>query len=113
MSQSADADILILPANDWLGISPYHGDNAAYRAIENGVSVIRPTGSGQSVIIDAYGYVLSRTDAYTHEVRIVNAYVPKKGVTTVYSFIGNAIVWLSMISVIIFIGIGLLGKSEV
>ena len=94
MHQSAKADILILPANDWLGISPYHGDYSAFRAIENGVSIIRPTGSGESVIFNQYGEALNRVGAFDKEDRIVQAYVPVKGVATIYSFIGDTIIWL-------------------
>ncbi|NNF34792.1 MAG: hypothetical protein HKN68_11815 [Saprospiraceae bacterium] len=96
MAQASGADILLLPANDWLGISPYHGDNSVFRAVENGVSIVRPTGSGQSVIFDPYGRALSRVEAFDKEVRIINAYVPINGCSTIFSFIGNLIVWISM-----------------
>ena len=105
MRQASGADILLLPSNDWLGISPYHGDNSSYRAIENGVSIVRPTGSGQSVVFDPYGNALTRLDGYDQEVRIINAYVPVQGVFTVYSVIGDILVWLSLAGVIMFMGL--------
>ena len=104
MAQASGADILLLPANDWLGISPFHGDNSVFRAIENGVSIIRPTGSGQSVIFNPYGKALSRVNAYDKEVRIISAYVPVSGCTTIFSFIGNLIPWMCMSLTILFLG---------
>ena len=111
MDQSGKGDILLLPSNDWLGISPYHGNNASFRAIENGVSVVRPTGSGQSVVFDTHGKALSRVDAYEEEVRIINAYVPKKGVTTIYNLIGNTFIYLTILLGIVILIVSLTGKG--
>lgn len=104
ITQSGNADILLLPANDWLGVSPYHGDNAVFRAIENGVSIVRPTGTGQSVVFNPHGVAVARLDAFDQDERIVNAHVPTKGVTTIYNYIGNLFVWLSVIAAVLLIG---------
>ncbi len=97
IKQSGPADILLLPSNDWLGISPFHGDHAVFRAIENGVSVVRPTGTGQSVIFDYDGQILGRLNAFDHQERILVGHVPIKGRKTLFSLIGNAFAWLCMI----------------
>ncbi len=107
MRQSGKADILLLPSNDWLGISPYHGDNAIFRAIENGVSIVRPTGTGQSIVFGPNGRVLARLDAYDHEVRVINAHVPIEGVTTVFDYVGNTFAWLCIAATMLLVGIAM------
>ena len=42
------ADLLIVPANEWKEIKDVHAQMAAFRAIENGVPLVRPAASGIS-----------------------------------------------------------------
>ena len=52
------ADLLIVPANEWREIKNLHAQMAAFRAIENGVPLIRPAASGISTAVDPWGRVL-------------------------------------------------------
>ena len=104
IKQSGNADILLLPANDWLGISPFHSEHAVFRAIENGVSIVRPTGTGQSIIFDSHGNVLARQDAFDKTERIINANIPTSGTTTIFNYIGNSFAWICLISAVVLIG---------
>ena len=105
IAQSGSADILLLPARDWLGISPFHGDISIFRAIENGLSILRPTGTGRSVVYDGHGRELAGLEAFDQEVRIIRAYVPTKGVRTIFNSIGNLFVWICLTSFLVFVGL--------
>ena len=59
-----DVDLLFVPANDWLGVKDIHAGMAAFRAVENGMSVFRQTGSGVSSVVDPYGRTLQRLDMF-------------------------------------------------
>ncbi len=59
------ADILLSPAHDWPEIDPMHAQMAVFRAIENGVSVVRQADQGRSITTDPYGRVLAEMDHFT------------------------------------------------
>ncbi|MBI1328194.1 MAG: apolipoprotein N-acyltransferase [Alphaproteobacteria bacterium] len=86
--KQAQPDVLINVTNDaWYGVSPgpfQHWQQGVYRAIEEGIPVIRSANTGISGIIDSYGRPLLRTSLHTQEA--VTSKLPKKPVkSTVYS----------------------------
>lgn len=83
------AEILLLPTNDWPAIKDIHLKIASFRAVENGVTMIRANSIGISAIVDAYGRVLSATDA---GVLVANA--PLSHVRTLYGVTGDLFAWL-------------------
>ena len=91
---NAGADILIVPTGDWQTAGPSHSHMAEFRAIENGVSVVRPARWGISGAVDPYGRILARMDELTAEQRVMVAQVPVSGVRTIYSWIGDLFAWL-------------------
>jgi apolipoprotein N-acyltransferase len=92
--QTAGADILVVPANDWASIKEIHFDMAAFRAIENGMSLVRAASSGLSGAIDPWGRVLGMTDFFSPGARSMVAQVPVGGVRTLYALTGDAFGWL-------------------
>jgi apolipoprotein N-acyltransferase len=89
-----NADILIAPYND---IHPFESEDAVvaiYRAIENGFSLVRPTGHGFSTITDYEGRILASQDYFTDSSGILQNTVPLRGVTTIYSRIGDLFAYL-------------------
>lgn len=90
----AGADVLIAPYGDWETIKNLHAEMAAFRAIENGVSLIRPARGGVSSAIDPFGRVLAVMDEFTTGQRIMVAQVPDSGVPTIYAGIGDLFAWL-------------------
>ena len=66
----------------------------ALRAIENGFSFIRPTYNGISFAVDYTGKILAEMDSDNTEHGIMYTEVPTKGVTTLYSRIGDLLGWL-------------------
>jgi apolipoprotein N-acyltransferase len=91
----AGADILLAPYGDWETIKNLHASMAAFRAIENGVSLIRPAIGGVSSAVDPYGRVLASMDEFAAEQRIMVAQVPVAGRHTLYAILGDWFAWLS------------------
>lgn len=80
----SDADILLVPASDGEVIKRLHPQQAALRAIENGVSVIRPDRWGISVAYDPLGRLIAASDHFTTDDRVVVAHVATRGTPTPY-----------------------------
>jgi apolipoprotein N-acyltransferase len=101
----AHADLLIVPANEWKAIKNIHVQMAAFRAIENGVSLVRPAASGLSGAFDPWGRVLAVGDFFAVGDRTVTAQVPVRGVRTLYARTGDLFAWLCIAGVVTAIGI--------
>jgi apolipoprotein N-acyltransferase len=87
-------DILLDPSNDWRAIDPLHTRMASFRAIEQGVNLIRQTSNGLSAAYDYHGNVLAAMDYYHTDDPAMIAYVPTQGVRTIYSGVGDTFAWL-------------------
>ena len=87
-----NADIVALPSSDWRGIDPLHTRMAAYRAIEQGHSILRSTRFGLSAAINPYGEMLSQMSSYDNNNKIMISQLPRKGIRTIYSIIGDVLV---------------------
>lgn len=94
-------DILLSPAHDWQAIDPLHGQMTTFRAIENGMSVIRHADLGWSVITDPYGRTLASMDHFTAGDRTMVAQVPTAGVRTIYSVIGDVFGWGAVVGLFV------------
>ena len=88
-----EADLWILPVNDWAAIKRIHFEMAAFRAIENGTPILRPTSFGVSGAFDSWGRVLGTTDHFTGAPTMV-AQVPVGHVPTLYPRVGDLFAWL-------------------
>jgi apolipoprotein N-acyltransferase len=100
---SKEVDLMLVPSDDWQGIDPWHTYHATFRAIENGYSLVRPTSDGLAMTVDDEGHVLAATDYFTTNQQTMIAFVPTKGVWTVYAHIGDMFAWLC-IAGLLFIG---------
>jgi apolipoprotein N-acyltransferase len=89
-----NADIVALPSSDWRGIDPLHSRMAAFRAIEQGHSIIRSTRFGLSAIISPYGEMIGQSSSFDTNNKILISNIPVKGVSTLYSVIGDLFVYL-------------------
>jgi apolipoprotein N-acyltransferase len=81
--------LMLVPSSDWFSIDPIHSQMAVFRAIENGMSLVRQTHSGLSIAVDAYGRVLAQTDFFGATDRTMVAQVPVKHVPTLYTSFGR------------------------
>jgi len=89
--------ILLLPSGDWKEVSPYHGNMARVGAIENGVSVLRPVSGATSMACDHYGRIVAQRDFYDNETKVLTAYLPVTGVTTLYAVLGDWFAYACML----------------
>lgn len=89
LSQADKVDILLVPSNDWKAIDPWHTHMARFRAIEQGFNMVRHTSNGLSVGTNYTGRVISEMDHYSDNEKILITHLPTRGVTTLYSIIGD------------------------
>ncbi|WP_108867151.1 nitrilase-related carbon-nitrogen hydrolase [Aquimarina aquimarini] len=89
LKQAKGSDILLAPSNDWKAIDPIHTHMARYRAIEQGFNLIRQTSKGLSAGVDYTGKIISEMDHFTDNEKVLITQLPTKGITTIYSYIGD------------------------
>jgi apolipoprotein N-acyltransferase len=94
------ADILIVPVNDWAQIKQIHFRMAVFRAIENGVAMLRAAKSGISGAIDPYGRLSAYTDHFTPGARVMVAEIQPLGVRTLYARLGDWFAWFCVASLL-------------
>ena len=100
LAQAGDlrADIVLDPSNDWRAIDPWHTQMASFRAIEQGVNLVRQTSLGLSAAFDYEGHPLATMDHYsaTERGRALVSQVPTRGVRTLYGRFGDWFAWASL-----------------
>jgi len=106
-----EADILFLPSGDWKEISPYHAQMAVVRAIENGVSLLRTVSGAQSIATDFHGRIIGSRNYYDDGEKALVAYLPVKGINTVYGLIGDALAWLCIAGLILLLVFSFLNRK--
>jgi apolipoprotein N-acyltransferase len=90
------AGLLLAPSNDWPAVAVMHTRVHVWRAIESGVTLVRPTGNGIALAVDPLGRVLGEADyAATDRLTLV-ADVPAQGRATLYTRIGDAFAYLCL-----------------
>jgi apolipoprotein N-acyltransferase len=82
------------PSNDWRAIDPWHTQMASFRAIEQGVNLVRQTSQGLSAAFDYQGRRLSAMDHYHTADYVLVSEVPTRGVRTVYSRLRDWFAWV-------------------
>ena len=106
------ADLLIVPANEWKAIKEIHAQMAAFRAIENGVSLIRPAASGISSAFDPWGRLLGVADYFAPGDRTLTVQVPVGGVRTLYARTGDLFAWLCVIAMLGSLATAAVGRTR-
>jgi apolipoprotein N-acyltransferase len=88
-------DLLFVPSNDWNAVKDIHAGMATFRAVENGLTIYRQTGSGVSSVTDAHGQIIHRVDMFEEQstggfaaIQMVN--VPIGSIHTLYPTVGDA-----------------------
>jgi apolipoprotein N-acyltransferase len=107
-----DTGLMLVPSSDWFSIDPVHSQMAVFRAIENGMSLVRQTHTGLSIAVDAYGRVLAQTDFFGATDRTMVAQVPVRDVTTAYALGGRWLEWLAPIGFLFVIGWALIARRR-
>ena len=89
-------DILFSPSMEYQAIDPIHAHMAMYRAIENGVTLVRQADNGLSIVVDPYGRVSATMDHFNNSERVMVAKVPILSTFTIYPYIGDLFAWLAI-----------------
>ncbi len=97
-----EVDILLVPGYDTELISPYHTQIGLLRGVEYGFSVFRQANESTSIAADYNGNILAYQHYFDTEDRLLMADVPVKGIRTLYGYLGDWFVYLS-IAVLVFV----------
>jgi apolipoprotein N-acyltransferase len=107
------ADLLLVPSHDWDTVKTMHVQIHAFRAIENGVAMLRPTGDGISIATDHLGRILAITDDFATVQPTLLVDMPMQGVVTLYARIGDLFVYVCVIAWVILVAAALLRRRAV
>jgi apolipoprotein N-acyltransferase len=97
-ASEGNADILLVPVNDWLAVKEIHFQMAAFRSIENGLPLVRAAASGLSAAFDPWGRVLGISDSFAEGDTTMTAQVPVGRVPTPYSRAGDWFPWACVLA---------------
>ena len=102
---AAGADILLIPSSDWDSVAAWHAQQAPFRAVENGVAVVRPTRQGISMATDGQGRLLGhKADYFVADAQTLVVSVPTQGNGTWYAALGDAFAYLSVAGLLVLAG---------
>jgi apolipoprotein N-acyltransferase len=93
------ADLLIVPAADWPAVAEIHAGMSRARAVEQGVTLLRPAAAGVATLVDPLGVELERRPYDGSAVSALVADAPVGRVPTLYTSIGDALGALSALAV--------------
>ena len=94
-------DIMLVPGNDWMEITPYHTYVAVARAIEQGFNMVRASSQGFSASFNYKGQLLSSMNFYITDDLILYSDLPTKGQKTIYSVLGDYFAWMCIVFLMI------------
>jgi apolipoprotein N-acyltransferase len=101
----ADVDILLLPSSDWASVSAWHAQQAPFRAVENGVALVRATRQGTSLATDGQGRLLGhKPDYFVADDQTLVTSVPTRGHDPAYAITGDALAYLSVGALLLLLG---------
>ncbi|MDH3498236.1 MAG: hypothetical protein OER21_15870, partial [Gemmatimonadota bacterium] len=95
------AVVALAPSDDWRTIAWLHADMARVRAVEQGLTLLRPA-YGVSLVASPEGRVLAAGNTFDGAGTVV-ATVPLRRVRTVYAMLGDAFAWLCLIGLLVLI----------
>lgn len=84
-------DILLSPAYVWPAVASMHAEMATFRSIENGLTLVRQSDNGFSLISDAYGRVVARENHIGQEGVMMVVAAPLGHAQTLYPILGDII----------------------
>jgi apolipoprotein N-acyltransferase len=109
----ARASLLFDPADDWAGIKVDHSRMASFRAVENGVSILRPSGKGLLTAVDYQGRTLAQADFFATDKAGIMTAIPTQGVFTLYPVIGDLFAYASIAGLAAMMALALLKPRTV
>lgn len=95
------AQILLIPSADWPQIANKHYTHAIFRAVENGVSIVKSEWAYDSAFIDPFGRVLKKSVSFDGLRKVIVQDVPLGGLKPIQVYLGDYIGWFSFIGMIV------------
>lgn len=93
----ARVDLLFVPSDDWFQARYDHLAMTTFRAIENGIAVVRPDVKGVTLLADHLGRTLAQSDqSSAPPAALTMAATPVQGVPTLYMLIGDSLAYACM-----------------
>jgi apolipoprotein N-acyltransferase len=105
--------LMLVPSKDWFEIDPVHTHMAVFRAIENGMSLVRQTDAGLSIAVDPYGRVLAQTDFFGATDRTMVVQVPVRHMTTIYALFGRWLEWVFVLGFLFVVAWAVIAPRQV
>jgi apolipoprotein N-acyltransferase len=102
-----NATLILAPSNDWDAIKHTHARMARLRAIENGISILRPVNGGISIAVDPYGRILENVDNTRYMGIPLTAAIPMDPIPTIYSRWGDFFKWLCLLLSLLCLSVGI------
>lgn len=99
----AGADMLLVPVAEPAppaNVGILHHRMSTFRAIENGVSIVRASRLGLSSAVDPYGQIHALMDDAITKPPIMLAQVPVSGIRTLYAKVGDTFAWLCAVGLV-------------
>jgi apolipoprotein N-acyltransferase len=96
-----NVDILLSPAWVWPDVAAIHAEMATFRSIENGVTVVRQSDNGFSLVSDPYGRVVAQENHVGQEGAMMTALAPVMPTGTLYPIVGDIVGQLSVVGLML------------
>jgi len=102
---AADVDILLVPSSDWESVAAWHAQQAPFRAVENGVAIVRPTRQGISLATDGQGRLVGhKADYFVSDEQTLVVSVPTQGSDPWYASFGDTFAYISAAGLLVLAG---------
>ncbi|KAF4692233.1 hypothetical protein FOZ62_024599 [Perkinsus olseni] len=108
---SLGASIILNPSNDWSAMRNHFGVSV-FRAIENGIPVVKADGAWDSAIIDASGRVVASFQSIEPVERVLVGEVPLGGSRTIAAILGDLFAMICLAYVVVVVLLSLKGVGE-
>lgn len=102
-SKDTKPQTIVIAANDWSEVSEQHMQMSAFRAIENGMWVVRSTSRGTSAVISPLGEVRARLSAFESSEPVLSGWVSGNRMQTWYPIVGDILAHASCVGLILLI----------
>ena len=103
--------LLLSPARDWAEIDPLHTQQAIFRAIEQGFTIVRQAHGSWSVVADPRGRVLAELP-HSPDGGVMRANVPVSRLPAPYTDLGDLFPFACMIAFVGLVGTGAMAARE-
>jgi apolipoprotein N-acyltransferase len=101
----------VLPVNEWRSIKDIHFQMHVFRAVENGMPIVRAAAVGLSAAVDPWGRVIGIADHFAPGDSTLVAQVPVGHVPTLYARVGDLFAWLCVAGLVSTLIVGALAPT--